>query len=235
MTDASKSWTTNQLAPTGGPYSVYDTTQGFWAEIASNTSTTITVHSPVSESSWTGFNNGDSYQILRASICIDQPGRGQGSYISGTSTNCSESYNSGPNYIGPTSCGYPNQALDPIYQWGDFATGGANVNNPIQTGSGKVIANRDFYPQASGIQASPTSPFNGTSGTGWGTLANRPTTCKVQVGYWATDKSTLYLCKTANTWTAAYQPYTYPHPLESSSTGTTQGPAAPGNLQGAVM
>jgi len=33
------------------------TTQGFWAEITSNTTTTVTILSPISESGWTGFNN----------------------------------------------------------------------------------------------------------------------------------------------------------------------------------
>lgn len=229
MSDSSKSWSTNQLALSGDPYSVYDSTQGFWAEIASNTATTITVGPPISESSWTGFNNGDSYQILNAPVCIDQPGRGQGNYISGTATNCSQSFNSGPTYTGPTPCGYPSQALDPIYQWADFSTGGANVNTPMGSNSGKVIANRDFYPQASGIQTSPTSPFKGTSGTGWGTLANRPTTCTPHVGYAEYTSGGAFVqldeCSAANTWTnGVYTTYAYPHPLESSSTSTAPSP-----------
>ena len=238
MTDSSQSWTTNQLAPSGDPYSVYDITQGFWAEIASNAATTVTVRSPISESSWTGFDNGDRYQILRASICIDQPGRGKGNYISGTATNCSESYNSGPTYTGPTPCGYPSQALDPIYQWADFSTGGANVNAPIGSNSGKVIANRDFYPQASGIQTSPMSPFNGTSGTGWGTLANRPTTCTPNVGYAEYTSGGAFVqldeCTATNTWAnGIYTTYAYPHPLESNS--STMVPSTPTSLKGAVQ
>jgi hypothetical protein len=220
MTDSSKSWATNQLVPTGDPYSVYDVTQGFWAEIASNTATTITINSPVSESGWTGFNNGDSYQILRASVCIDQPGRGAGTYLSGTT---------------PASTGWVNEPLDPIYQWADFSTGGANVNAPIESNSGKVIANRDYYAQVSGIQTSATSPFNGSSGTGWGTLANRPTTCTTGVGYAeysGSDFVQLDKCTSTNTWTnGVYSTYVYPHPLESNGGGTGT-PSAPANLKG---
>jgi hypothetical protein len=212
MTDSSKSF--GNLVPHGDPYSVYDVTQGFWAEIDSNTGTTINIIGPISESGWTGFNNGDSYQVLRAQLCIDQPGRGAGNYISGAT---------------PSLTGYPSQVLDPIYQWADFFTGGANVNNPMGAGSGKIIANRDYYPQASGIQTSPNSPFNGSGGTGWGSLANRPTSCTSGVGYFATDagsQGTLYVC-TSNAWSIRYTPYTYPHPLTtggSLGTGPTLNP-----------
>jgi len=70
-----------------------------------------------------------------------------------------------------------------------------------------------------------------TPGITCGTLANRPTTCNIGQGYWATTQSctslsgmvgknpttpisgTLYKCTATNTWTAYYIPYTYPHPL----------------------
>jgi hypothetical protein len=102
-----------------------------------------------------------------------------------------------------------------------------------------VVANRDYYPSASGVQTSPTSPFNGSSGTGWGTLANRPTTCTPGVAYFATDQGSwntstsnpygvqqngangvLYKCTAPNTWTLYYTPYIYPHPLQRPSTLT---------------
>jgi VCBS repeat protein len=85
-------------------------------------------------------------------------------------------------------------------------------------------ANRDYYNAVSAsAQISPTIPFNGTTGMGFGTLANRPTTCTTNtletgggVGYFAIDQGaqgTLYRCSATNTWTVHYTPYTYPHPL----------------------
>lgn len=69
--------------------------------------------------------------------------------------------------------------LRPIYVWGN-----TDVNNNTLVLGGNESAgtyvkeNRDLYNDQSGTaQTSPTSPFNGTVGVGWGTLANRPTTC----------------------------------------------------------
>lgn len=97
-------------------------------------------------------------------------------------------------------------------------------------------ANRDFFDAVSPLaQSSPTSPFNGTTGMGFGTLANRPTTCSIGgtqvadaghggVGYFATDSGpmgTLYTCTSNNTWTSAYSPFTYPHPLVANISPTS--------------
>jgi len=128
-------------------------------------------------------------------------------------------------------------ALSPIYlwdnQWAD--TGGVvplNLNDPwggtpnIRT---HVVANRDFYDYVK-------TGFDGTVGTGVGTLANRPATCTTNsneagggAGYWATDNQTLYRCSATNTWVAHYRPYTYPHPLTLA--GGTTPLSAPGNLR----
>lgn len=231
MTDGTKSFPS--LTPTGAPYSVYDTTQGFVAEVASNTSTTITVQPPISESTWSGFNNGDAYEVIRSTVCIDQGGRGAGAYISGGS---------------PSPSSALNQALDPVYEWDDTVE---NLNGvQVITDTARIIANRDYYtdnslgsPQA---QTSPTSPFTGASGVGFGTLANRPTSCTTGVGYWATDQGSwntsgnsfgqgqLYKCTSTNTWNLAYTPYAYPHPLVSgSSSGAT--PPPPLNVTGTVV
>jgi hypothetical protein len=221
MTDSSKSF--GNLIPSGDPYSVYDVTQGFWAEVASNTSTTITIRSPIAESGWTGFNNGDSYQVLRAQYCIDQPGRGgRGTYISGST---------------PSTTGWTDEPLVPIYQWGDISTGAAHVTSASgANGTAKIIANRDFYVQTATqtAQTSATSPFNGTSGTGWGTLAFRPSSCSNQVGYWATDTGTLYQCQSGS-WVSYYTPYGYPHPLTASGTSGTSGITPPTNLTATVQ
>jgi PKD repeat protein len=67
--------------------------------------------------------------------------------------------------------------------------------------------NREFW--------SENPLFDGTKDLGVGPLANRPNTCAIGVGYWATDTKTLYVCTSADVWEAYYTPYTYPHPLRT--------------------
>ena len=224
MTVSGSPWTTNQFIPTGYPYSVYDTTKGWWGEISSNTANSITVWDSIGTTGTGayGFTPGDTVRVQRAFICGDQPGRGQGNYVSGTP---------------PLPAAALSQNLSPIYEWNDSAgTGVIGVWKVDDTA--RLISNRDFYPESQNqtAQISSTSPFNGTSGTGHGTLADLPTTCTTGVGYWATDQGNwnqsglpvtgagtgvgqgsqgeLFKCTSTNTWTLGYTPYTYPHPLD---------------------
>lgn len=211
--DTSKSWTASHWIPTGAPYSFHDVTRGFWLEIASNTPNSLTSVSEAQQSYTASV--GDSYEILRSTICIDGVGRGAGTYLSGST---------------PSPTGWVNEPLDPIYQWGDTASGASIYNPGYSSDTGKLIPNRDFYPQASGPQTSATSPFNGTSGTGWGVTAYLPSTCTKSVAYWDTTNGWLDKCTATNTWTTdAYKPYAYPHPLITGST-----PNPPTNLNGTV-
>ena len=192
-------------------------------------------------SNWDGgtFNGTDT---TLGYPCIDQPARGPGDLLTGVF----------PNKVNSTSntIRWPNQGLEPIYLWNNTGTivsgwGGSEFSN---SSGGRVVANRDYYPPASGIQTSSTSPFNGTSGTGWGTLANRPTTCTAGVAYWATDQGSwntstsnpygvqqngadgvLYKATATNTWTQYYVPYTYPHPLQTDG-GSSSPPLPPSGL-----
>lgn len=163
---------------------------------------------------------------------IDQPGRGQGQLITG-------SFSSKVNSVTGTIA-WPNQALEPIYVWNNTGTIVAGWGGSYYSADIRVQANRDYYPQASGVQTTSSSPFDGTAGTGWGTLANRPTTATTGVGYWATDQGSwnqstsnpygvqmngadgvLYKATATNTWTLYYEPYTYPHPLRGESSPTS--------------
>jgi hypothetical protein len=231
LTDTSKTWTTNQWHPGAGTeYSIEDITQHFYSQITGNTSNAITIAAPISESGWTGFNSGDTYQIFLPINCVDQAGRGQGGYVSG---------------VPPSPASSVGEALDPIYTWDNTSTTSPKYDYAELTFNGLVTYNRDYYSDlANGsphAQTSATSPFTGsatvgstaTPGVGFGTLANRPASCTAGVGYFATDQGNwnksgnsfgqgvLYTCGASNTWTAYYTPYTYPHPL------TTPGPAWP--------
>lgn len=218
VSDTSKSWSSSQWIPTGAPYAIHDVTTNTGAQITANTSNTV------SAAGWTAppnFNAGDRYQILRASICIDQPSRSGGTLLSG---------------LTPSPIGGIGESLDPSYEWDDsgFRPFFGNVSPSATNGGLRLIANRDWYTDNSNgapqPQTSPTSPFNGTSGVGFGTLASRPSTCTVGTAYWATDQGTwntsgqtytggytqgeLFICGGSG-WpsAASYTPYTYPHPL----------------------
>jgi hypothetical protein len=178
------------------------------------------------------------------SACLDQPGRGAGELLqnaipvlaSAASTVCS--------ILG--QC-WQNPALDPIYEAGEISPNNApGVRVATDGTSTRVLANRDYYAQVSDVaQTSPTSPFNGTSGTGYGKLANRPTTCTPGVGYWATDQGSwnnggggqgqLFTCGSGNSWNLHYTPYTYPHPLTTGASSPVQTLNPPTSLTATVQ
>ncbi len=161
---------------------------------------------------------------------IDQPGCGQGDLLTGTF----------PSKINSTTgtIAWPNQALEPIYYWNNAGTivGGWGGNYLAVLATSRIASDRDYY-YLSGATANttPTSPFNGSTGCGWGTLANRPSSgLTVGTGYFVTDEGSwnttsansygvqqngasgqLYVATSATTWALAYTPYTYPHPLRT--------------------
>lgn len=150
--------------------------------------------------------------------CMDQIGRGKGDLITGTFPN---KVNSATNSIS-----YPNQAVEPVYEWNDSWTNACKCGSLWLTTASSVLSqNRDYYLY--------TANFNGTSGVGSGPISDRPTSCAAGPGgntpgvaYWATDTGTLYTCNPANTWTAYYTPYVYPHPLVAGGgVGTPPAPA----------
>jgi hypothetical protein len=157
--------------------------------------------------------------------CIDAIGVGAGDLLSGFfPTKCNSSAGCST-YNGA----WPHQAPDPVYTW-------TNTVNPVPQEPDHywsnyapvvITENVDYYLQLPNIDE--PSSFNATAGTGSGTYAAIPTTCTPQVGYWATDANKFYICSARNTWTLAYTPYTYPHPLD------LMGPSSPANPQAVVQ
>lgn len=124
--------------------------------------------------------------------------------------------------IGRTS-GSSNGGLisQPLYEWDNcqVALGCTGTANQItatvyNAGTGtnwtplQIVQNRDFYDSESGGCSGDQS-----TGVCIGLLSERPLTCTPGVGFWATDKQTLYRCESGNAWAIFYQPFTYPHPL----------------------
>lgn len=160
--------------------------------------------------------------------CIDQTGRGKGDLLNGL--NFPSALNTAT-----SSISWPRNLLEPWYVWNENTGGGTECLFRVFNGVGPTQNVDGFCDAVS---------FNGTVGTGFGPLLSRPTNCTAGPGgtfntspavtgnptpsygvaYFATDANSgngeLYVCTSTNTWTAIYQPYTYPHPLVSGpSTG----------------
>ncbi len=169
---------------------------------------------------WDYCNGSNSWDNNSAGRCIDQPGNGQGGYMSG--------YDATPH-------AWPNQSIEPVYIFnnlriGSLAAGWSNAN------ARNIVANRDYYNQ--------DPNFNGSSGMGRGPLSSRPSSCTAGVAYWATDQGEwdaghsgpdgqLYKCVSNNSWSLYYTPYVYPHPLVSGGSApvSTPAPQPPSNVR----
>lgn len=246
ITDAaSPGWATNEWAANGDPSAFYDVTRNYGIMLASNTSNAMsTVFLCDSCISFRPIP-GDSYKILRATVCLDQPTRSGGNLIKGGDGTVATEGSMTPVLASTGAPGAVNENLDPTYE---FADSGAPGHSEVSAAELTMIANRDFYAQNVGqtAQTSPSSPFNGASGTGYGTLANRPPTCKPYVGYWATDQGSwnqsgigeqgeFFVCTATNTWTLYYTPYTYPHPLVAGGASSGNSPNPPTGLTATVQ
>jgi len=188
-----------------------------------------------SGSSWDGNSNSTT-----GWPCMDGLGRGQDTQkLNGAST-ISARVNTATG-----SQSWPHQYLEPIYMWNNTIPSGFTY---VMIGSQDAQNNRDYYFDCGSFNSSCSGSFNGSAGTGYGPLGSRPSSCTAGPGgtygtspsgsygvaYFATDSNTLYVCSSANTWTAIYKPYTYPHPLVSGTSNTSSTPPAPTGLVSTV-
>jgi hypothetical protein len=137
------------------------------------------------------------------------------------------------------------QDREPIYVWGNTYAG--SLSNPIVLGSNSVktctdmgsgtwggqcdiLPNEDYYTGHDATNCAQ-SAMTCSAGVGVGTRAQRPANCTIGVGWFATDQGSwnangadgvLDKCTATNTWTsAAYIPFSNPHPLNDDIPDTT--------------
>ena len=181
---------------------------------------------------WDGNSN-----ILTGYPCLDGIGRGQTTQAL-NGANFPLRLNSVTGIIS-----WPHQYLEPVYLWMNTINGATELS--IRDTS--TTQNVDIF--------ADNASFTGTTGTGYGLLANRPSACtpgpggtyytsptgSYGVAYFATDanggQGELYVCTSTNTWTGIYEPYTYPHPLIAGGTTESGGdpPAAPTGLVATIQ
>jgi hypothetical protein len=135
--------------------------------------------------------------------CLDAPGRGRGDKVSGYPISSTINTRTGTQ-------AWVQQALSPIYVWGNaFTPAGYSPTSVVNAGTSVVQANRDYY-SSGGASCSGSAC---STGVGSGSRSARPASCTAGVGYWASDERTLYVCSATNTWSTYYTPFRYPHPL----------------------
>ena len=104
------------------------------------------------------------------------------------------------------------QHVSESYSWNNMQ--GAKRIEPVITEQIDYGGTIGVVPQFDKDCWKQADSFNGSTGMGVGLLSGRPSTnLKPGVGYWATDKKTLYRATGSSTWEAIYMPYQYPHPL----------------------
>lgn len=177
---------------------------------------------------------GNTVSLGGGTTVVDHRG-GEGMFFDNTVTGTSGTWQVREEYddsIDPTTNPEPQHVSNSYYFLNTF-NGAPQRIEKTQDCCTVLFENQQFWNYTTG--------FDGTVGVGSGLLSARPSTCTAGVGYWATDQGEwnsthsgpdgqLYKCTSTNTWTLYYTPYTYPHPLRSSSSI-----APPTNLKAVVQ
>ncbi len=210
---------------------------------------------------WEMGSNIDEHSIDNTGgRCIDGPGNGKGGWLRGSfpnvyhDINADGDYDAGVDGISSSADWWPDQRLEPIYEWLNVGTctsgfcsawlDGGSING------GVIVENYNYYLYNS---AGTTSGTNQTVGVRSGTIANRPGTCTAGTMYWATDEGEWdstngatpdgksYICEASNTWTASYGavgngnsdglPYDYPHPVREGGEPPPAGGDSSGRMR----
>lgn len=126
LANSGAGWTVNQWVG----YILQNATKNMASFITANHSTTVAYNlsgSTIDGGPTMTFDSGDTFFIRKALIALDQPGRGQGNLLSGAD---------------PVPVAWPNQALEPIYCWGNTLNG---VDVGIGSSYPTIQENRDFF------------------------------------------------------------------------------------------
>lgn len=160
-----------------------------------------------------GYTNSKDGNGVDGYRCYEQTGAGSGTTSGGLVAYPLYEWNNCKASSG-CSAGTANQVMYQVY------TICSGCTTDYTTAA--IAQNRDYYDwQSTGCSSAQST------GVCVGPSSAKASTCTAGVGYWASDTNTLYQCKSSNTWTTYYQPYTYPHPL--------QGLEPPSNLQATVQ
>jgi len=133
LASSGKNWMVNQWQG----YHIINNTTGLSDLIISNTVNTITTLQLRNHSALESWNPGDSFKILRATVCMDQRGRGQGVLISGDTP---------PWGTGITPQAWPNQVIEPSYIWNNTLNGGQLTVDNVNPW--RVKLDRDYFTSA---------------------------------------------------------------------------------------
>jgi hypothetical protein len=128
LVDSAANWQANQWRG----YSIRNITRGTAGSINTNTSNSIKPDGNPQGKAMS-FNIGDQYDIRKVDSVLDQPGRGKGDLISGSS---------------PTPVQWPHQQQEPIRIWGNTlgpSFGNRNGKAVVYSQGYSVIENRDWF------------------------------------------------------------------------------------------